>query len=92
VTSTHGVRSWMPSWDRYFVGRVVAICFDVGEEQAAAKRAQTLSDAGARRVCVVRLADEGMEDGEDLTDWFMKYGCTADELRQLIRESGVRRG
>jgi hypothetical protein len=88
VTSTHGVRSWMPSWDRYFVGRIVAVCFDVGEEQAAAKRAQALSDAGARRVCAVRLADTGMKKGEDITDWFMKYGCTADELESSIFDRG----
>jgi hypothetical protein len=79
----------MPSWDRYFVGRGVAVCFDVGEEATAEKRAKALVAAGARKVVVVRLADAGLEHGEDLTDWFARYDRSALELRDLIRLSGV---
>jgi hypothetical protein len=85
VTGSHGVGVWMQSWDRYFCDRVVVICFDVGEAAATGRRAVHLRGVGAKRVIVADLAAAGLGDGEDLTDWFVKYDRSAKDLLGLIR-------
>ncbi len=65
-------------------GRPVAVAYDTGEDEAAERTAARLRAAGGR-ACVVRLGLP--ENGDDLTDWFVKYGRTAKELKRLIRAS-----
>ncbi len=64
----------------------VAVCFDVGADaDAAADRAvKLLRDAGAE-AWPVRLPLPRKDD--DIGDWFVEYGRTADELHNLIREA-----
>ncbi|HWF49077.1 MAG TPA: hypothetical protein VG294_00415 [Solirubrobacteraceae bacterium] len=61
----------------------VAVVFDVGPNaQAAANRAVgMLADAGSK---AWRVDLALPHDGEDVTDWFMTYRRSADELRDLI--------
>jgi hypothetical protein len=39
---------------------------------------------GADRAWAVDLAAAGLDDGEDLTGWFVKYGRSAADLRRLL--------
>jgi hypothetical protein len=65
-----------------FRGRQVAVVYDVGEEAQAWRTVLKLREfkAAAWRVLLRRA---GLRHGEDLTDWFVKYSRTADDLREL---------
>jgi hypothetical protein len=63
-------------------GRRVAVVYDVGEETAAETTAAKLRAAGSE-AWAVRLGLP--KKGDDLTDWFLKYGRTARELGVLCR-------
>jgi len=52
--------------------------------EIAEHRAHEFVAAGAREAWAVDL---GLEKGEDATDWFVKYGRSADDLRRLINSS-----
>jgi hypothetical protein len=85
VTSTTGT-SWSQAWDSLIVGRRVAILYDAGSLALAQRRAEYLVAAGAEDSWAVDLAKAGLEHkGDDLTDWFVKYGHTAGDLLALIR-------
>jgi hypothetical protein len=85
VTSTGGVNGWEADWNPAFTGSVVAIVFDCDAEGrlAAAARGRELCAAGAW----VKVVDLGLEDKEDLTDHFVKYGHSAADLLTLIRQT-----
>ncbi len=72
-------------------GRRVYVLYDIGEEALASITATQLRAAGARALPV----GLGLpRKGEDLTDFFVRYNRTGDELWALVRrERGkVRRG
>ena len=83
VTCIGGVNTWDPDWNPGFAGRLVVICFDCDDagRSAAIARRQELCAAGAR----VKVVSLGLQDKEDLTDWFVPYNRTADELLSLIK-------
>lgn len=85
VTSTAST-SWNPEWNVHVVGRRVAVIYDAGAESLALaeRRAAEFAAAGAREAWAVDL---GLERGEDVTDWFVTYGRTAEQLRALIRRA-----
>jgi hypothetical protein len=87
-TSTGGT-GWKPEWDAVVVGRRVAVVYDAGEAPyaIARKRAAALREAGAASAWAVDLAALGLDDGEDLTDWFVTHGRTAGELRRELNRS-----
>jgi hypothetical protein len=87
VTTTCGATLPEPLADR-FVGIDVAVIYDVGANTR--RTVERLRAAGAGQVSVVDLATAGLEDGEDMTDWFVSYGRTAADLRRLIRHAGRR--
>lgn len=80
-----GVATWDSNWNPVFAGRFVAICFDCDDDgrSYAHRRARELSAAGAR----VKVIDLGLGDKEDITDWFITYRRTADDLRELIKRT-----
>lgn len=87
IACTTGVASqWLPVWDRLVRGREVVVAFDVGEEEHAQRRVESLTEAGAR-AWWVDLGGAGLAAKEDLTDWFVRYRRTADDLRALAREA-----
>ncbi|MFO7597636.1 MAG: phage/plasmid primase, P4 family [Desulfocurvibacter africanus] len=80
-----------------FRGRDVVICYDADRagQSYAAKHAKALADA-ARSVRLLtwpdfmgRLPDGDWpkDHGEDLTDFFVKHGKRADDLRELIAQA-----
>jgi len=81
VTSTAGAH-WSSEWDALVVGKRIAVVYDVGSLAAATRRAAELRAAGAAEAWPVDL---GLAHGEDLTDWFVKYGRSAERLKRLIR-------
>lgn len=88
VTSTAGINGWKPEWSALFAGRHVAIVYDCQDPSRAAalERAVDLTAAGA----VVRVVDLGLPgDGEDVSDWFVKYRRTSSRLRALIVGTAV---
>jgi hypothetical protein len=86
VTSTAST-SWDPAWDRIVVGKKVVVMYDAGSLDKARRRAEGFEAAGARAAVPVDLSVAGMGHGEDATDWFVKYGQSADDLRDLIRDA-----
>ena len=67
-----------------FAGRAVAVVYDVGEEAYAERNAKRLCEAGADAWAVPLALPER---GDDLNDWFVKYGRGAAELLDLIRRT-----
>jgi hypothetical protein len=67
-----------------FAGRVVALLFDVNEEDAAERVAAELRAAGSRS-WAVRLSRLGLRDKQDLNDYVCGGGSRAD-LRKLIAQ------
>ena len=83
VTSTTGT-SWSVDWNRLVIGKRLAIVYDTGEAslKIARRRAADFRAAGIEAWPV----DLGLDaKGEDLTDWFMRYGRSAADLIALIR-------
>ena len=78
-------KTWNSAWDPYAAGREIAVAYDVGAEEDAAATVDKLRAAGARRAWVVSLGLP--RDGDDIGDWFLTYGRSADHLLKLIRRT-----
>lgn len=87
VTSTAGT-AWDQSWNRVVVGCRVAVIYDAGEASLAKARklAEAFRAAGAETAWAVDLGAAGLDDGEDVTDWFVTYGRSREDLRRLIAD------
>jgi hypothetical protein len=68
-----------------FEGRRVAVVYDTGALGAARRTVERLLAAGAAEAWAVDLALP--EAGDDLTDWFVTYGRSADGLRALLNSA-----
>lgn len=82
VTGTEGAGTWLPKWSAALTGRKVAFAFDcdtAGREHAAKHAFEVVKVAAA-----VKVLDLGLGDGEDVSDWFLKYGRSSKDLRKLI--------
>jgi hypothetical protein len=94
ITVTSGAATrWRREWAWMVKGRRVAVIYDADprEQEQAISRAAELRREGAE-AWPVRLTEAGLSDGEDVTDWFVKYGRTKADLLSLIkRERGQRR-
>lgn len=88
VTSTGGMKGWHDEWTEWFANLNVAVIFDCEPNALAAASARGGELGQVARA--VKVVDLGLgEDGEDLTDWFVKYERTAAELRALIKRTPV---
>jgi len=86
VTQTAGAETWKDHWNARFKGLEVLICYDNDDagRKGAERVAQHLPHF-AKSVSAIQWP-EWMEDKEDLTDWFVKYGKSAEELLALDRK------
>lgn len=85
VTSTGGARTWKSEWSPSFQGLKVYIVYDcdVAGDEGSRKAAHSISEF-ASQVRVVRL---GLGEGEDITDYFVNYGYSIQDLRQLVKKT-----
>lgn len=85
ITGTTGAGTFKPEWRRYFVGRDVAIIYDLDPEgrKGAENAARAILDVAAT-VKNVELPLKGTKDEKDLSDYFLKLGATAEDLQDLI--------
>jgi hypothetical protein len=87
-TGTIGM-GWLGNgaWDWAIRDRAVAIVYDAGRPAYLKAKAQAanLLRRGASDTWVVNLAAAGLKPNDDVSDWFVKYGRSAADLRRLIR-------
>jgi hypothetical protein len=89
VTSTGGAGTWKENWNRYFVGKVVYICYDIDEQgkKGAIRVAKQLSKV-AKEVHVVTLPKDGMPDNGDFTDYIL-MGHTREDFKAYLVDSPI---
>ena len=87
ITQTTGARTWRKSWNVYFKGLKVVIIYDNDEpgKEGSSNVAKNLVNV-AKTVEILQWP-ASMKKGEDLTDWFIKYGKTVEELLALSLET-----
>ncbi len=87
ITLTGGCQALPKGWEGYFVDRTIAICYDNDDagKQGAIKLADYLFKAGCKDIRVVTNYYEVIKQAkEDVTDFFVKYGQTAEVLNNYI--------
>lgn len=86
VTATAGAGTWRTDWNRHFKGLHVVIAFDNDPpgRSGAQKVGKALS--GVAGLVEVIQWPSFMKDGQDLTDWFVEYKKTGEELLALPRK------
>jgi hypothetical protein len=86
LTSTAGT-SWDVAWNPVLAGRRVAVVYDAGQSSytVACARARQFAAGRVRAAWPVDLRLAGLADGDDLTDYFVKYGHSAGDLARLVR-------
>lgn len=82
VTGTGGAGTFRAEWAEAFAGKAVWIVYDCDE--AGRRGAETAARAIAPHAKQVAIVDLGLDNGQDLTDWFVTHGRTLDELRALL--------
>lgn len=89
ITVTGGAGSWKNEWTPLFKRKKVRTIYDcdTAGREGARKVAATLSSIADE----VKLIDLGLKDKEDLTDWFVGYDRTKEELEKLISRTKVMR-
>lgn len=90
ITLTGGERA-LPCFINPFMNRKIAICYDNDDAgKAGAKALAAYLQPYAKEVKVVTKFHEiCKEHGEDITDFFVKYKGTADQLKRYIIETNV---
>jgi len=86
ITGTAGTH-WKPEWSAHLIGRNVAVMYDAGSFALATDRAAQLKRDGARRAWPVDLILAGFKEGDDATDWFVRYDRSASELRSFVNSA-----
>jgi hypothetical protein len=93
VTITAGMTArWRSEWDWAVKDRPVAVIYDAGAraEQQAEVRVAELLRAGAK-AWVVPLSEAGLDDGQDVTDWFVTCERSRVDLLALINRERRRK-
>lgn len=87
-TQTSGANSWdHKRFNRFFSDRKVYIAYDADEP--GTKGAQKVADKLAETAASVWIIQwpSFMEKGDDVTDWFVKHGKTAEEFTNLLLDA-----
>lgn len=86
VTVTGGAGSWKEEFTPLFKGKKINIVYDCDEagRKGAEKVAETL-----HKVAQVKVINLGLKEGEDLTNWFVDYGKSKEELEKLADKTPI---
>lgn len=86
ITSTGGSGYNFRPFAHYFKGKRVYICYDCDDagRKGAEKVARTLAEVPNTDVRIVNL---GLKDGEDVTDFFVKYKYTKDQFKKHVLQA-----
>lgn len=90
VTVHGGEQTYKIVCPNMFKNKSVAILYDNDDAgiTGARKLATFLHEKGCQRIRVVTgHHDVCVEEHEDITDWFLKYGKSAEELKDIIRNT-----
>ena len=90
ITGGEAMRPLMP---KFFEDRFVAICYD--NDEAGLKGANKVANFLKKYTDTIKVVTnfhEGMEPGEDITDYFNKYNKTADDLIQCLEATELYEG
>ncbi|GAI43274.1 unnamed protein product, partial [marine sediment metagenome] len=85
VSATGGAGAWKEKWTPLFKEKKVRVIYDCDTKgrEGAKKVAGILSSTASE----VKVIDLGLNDKGDLTDWFVEYGKTKQELEELISKT-----
>ncbi len=88
VTQTGGAGTWKAEWNGLFTGKKVTICYD--HDDAGREGARKVAEALAPVAAEVRVVQLPVEDeGEDLSDWILRYGGTREAWDELVAAAEV---
>lgn len=87
VTGTAGVTTFKDDWIKLFRNKVVNIVFDCDE--VGKKSAKIVSEKLKSVVKGVKIINLGLEDKEDITDYFVKYNKTNDDFNKLVHNANT---
>ena len=86
ITTTAGVGSWDDEWNVFFKDKNIVIVFDC--QDVSRKSAIKIKDKLLNIANGIKIIDLGLDnDGEDITDWYLKYKKTDEELQGLIKKT-----
>lgn len=87
VTSTGGICGWEDEWLSHFEGQDVVIAFDCQDvsNREAVRWAERVGEVAK----LVRVVDLRLGHKEDVSDWFVRYGRSAVQLRHLIDKAPI---
>jgi hypothetical protein len=90
VTGTTGAGAWNDKWNVKFTGKTVFIIYDKDDTgERSARNVYTRLKDFAKAVYIVQLPDwmpYNEKRGEDLSDFFNKYGKTRADLLSLMEQ------
>jgi Toprim-like len=69
VTATHGAGTWAPELSAQLAGKRVYVAYDC--DDAGRAGATTVAESLVQRAREVHVVDLGLDEGEDVTDWFV---------------------
>lgn len=89
ITTTGSVRTWSDTWTDWILGYDVVIIYDVNDDGPPKNLGQVCARQRARQILraggSARIVELPIQDrGGDVTDYVVKYGHTAEDLRNLI--------
>lgn len=86
ITTTAGAGAPFERFVDSFRGKTVYFCFDCDRpgKEGAKKAAETLA---RQEDITVYVMDLGLDEGEDVTDFFVKYGRTKDDFLSLMKQA-----
>lgn len=85
VTHTGGAKTWKNEWVSLFADKRIWICYDNDEpgKTGAEKAAKALAKVAEVRIIELPVTGEG----EDFSDWVLKYGGTLEQWQKLIESA-----
>ena len=87
MTATGGAGTWKTEWNEWFKDKIVNICYDIDKSgQKGAGKVARLLLPHTEKVKIIDLPISEPPNG-DLTDYFVKFGHTKEELDRSIKDT-----